>query len=731
MIKKSALTLCSMGVFLLAACGDDSGGGAALCDDGTKNGTETDVAGGGGLCVPCLNGSACLENDDCESGICRDNVCTEPQCDDGLLDGSETDVDCGGGVCDPCALGMTCLVPGDCESSSCVEGLCVAADCSDGQMNGDETDADCGGPDCAACTDGQGCAEGSDCASGVCDEGVCQAPRCGDGVVNGEDDCDDGGESAACNADCTLAECGDGYVNSLAGEACDEGAQNGAVMLGGCSEQCQPTSKYELVMSMDAAGTVTDGSWSDAYERVVTNMEDCVLRFDNRIATARHIEYDSDRITFDFQPLHAWYNGWDAYAYIDLVPGTRAGIGASYRRGHAGNVWMHDRDQHGEMSWNAMDVSLYCKRQSAYSHVASFDAAGTATDGSWTDLYDMVTQRGARCKVRYDNRISLAPHVEYTQSSISFDFLGLQGHHDTSDAYAYINVINNTRAGLGSSYRSGLYDTVWEKDRAQFSETSWQPMAVDVFCKDVFTEQFEIDADGVMTQGSWAGLQAAVVDEMRDCRLQYDDRVSDLGYVEYSVSRLEFSLMNLHAWFDDSDAYAAVRLTAGVQAQLTGNYHRGNYSDIWKKAADQHAWYAGGPTIPVTIHCEPQTNYHHALTLDGDGNVTEGAWSDFYDTLMDPTGVFLCRTRQDGRIMMPGLIEHGSANDSPIYLDMQGLAAYHDSWEAYATVVLSQGSPSGLSASYRRGHADVVWERDRQQHSLGSMQPHPVEVFCQ
>jgi hypothetical protein len=47
-------------------------------------------------------------------------------------------------------------------------------------------------------------------------------PVCGDGLVEGMEDCDDGGESATCDSDCTPFECGDETVNATAGEECDE-----------------------------------------------------------------------------------------------------------------------------------------------------------------------------------------------------------------------------------------------------------------------------------------------------------------------------------------------------------------------------------------------------------------------------------------------------------------------------------------------------------------------------
>lgn len=47
-------------------------------------------------------------------------------------------------------------------------------------------------------------------------------PHCGNGNVDNGEDCDDAGESATCDVDCTLAICGDGQLNLSAGESCDE-----------------------------------------------------------------------------------------------------------------------------------------------------------------------------------------------------------------------------------------------------------------------------------------------------------------------------------------------------------------------------------------------------------------------------------------------------------------------------------------------------------------------------
>jgi len=64
---------------------------------------------------------------------------------------------------------------------------------------------------------------------------------CGNGIVEEGEDCDGdgnstGGETATCNIDCTLSSCGDGILNSTAGEQCDDG---GNIDSDGCSANCQ------------------------------------------------------------------------------------------------------------------------------------------------------------------------------------------------------------------------------------------------------------------------------------------------------------------------------------------------------------------------------------------------------------------------------------------------------------------------------------------------------------
>ena len=122
----------------------------ASCNDGTQNGSETDVDCGGS-CPDCATGKDCKENADCKSQVCTNLIC-QPSCIDTVKNAAETDVDCGGPTCGPCADGKDCSTANDCVSQVCTALKCAAPTCTDGKKNGAETAVDCGGPVCPACT---------------------------------------------------------------------------------------------------------------------------------------------------------------------------------------------------------------------------------------------------------------------------------------------------------------------------------------------------------------------------------------------------------------------------------------------------------------------------------------------------------------------------------------------------------------------------------------------------
>jgi cysteine-rich repeat protein len=85
---------------------------------------------------------------------------------------------------------------------------------------------------------------------------------CGDGIVNttAGEECDDGGESATCNYNCTPHAYGDGIVNTTAGEECDDGnTQDGD----GCDSEGQwEGDSYENDNSAAAAThVITSANW--------------------------------------------------------------------------------------------------------------------------------------------------------------------------------------------------------------------------------------------------------------------------------------------------------------------------------------------------------------------------------------------------------------------------------------------------------------------------------------
>jgi hypothetical protein len=122
------------------------------CKNGVKDTVWNETAiDCGGLCDPCRVGIACESDADCFEHICGSNKkCTAPECDDGIKNGSETDVDCGAPSCPPCDNDRKCHAHDDCDSGVCAHGTCQPPSCSDGVQNGREIDIDCGRP-CPPC----------------------------------------------------------------------------------------------------------------------------------------------------------------------------------------------------------------------------------------------------------------------------------------------------------------------------------------------------------------------------------------------------------------------------------------------------------------------------------------------------------------------------------------------------------------------------------------------------
>jgi hypothetical protein len=145
--------------------------------------------------------------------------------------------------------------------------------CGDGVVEGDE-ECDDGGasPTCSAdctvmqvfCGDGLVNVAGEECDDGgesmICDFD-CTTVVCGDGLVNmaAGEDCDDAGESMTCNVNCSSSSCGDGITNVTAGESCDGVGESAS-----CDDDCTLAMCGDGLVNMTANEGCDDGGESVA-----------------------------------------------------------------------------------------------------------------------------------------------------------------------------------------------------------------------------------------------------------------------------------------------------------------------------------------------------------------------------------------------------------------------------------------------------------------------------------
>jgi hypothetical protein len=166
-------------------------------------------------------------------------------CDNGVKDGGETDVDCGGG-CHQCTVFKTCAKAGDCLGGGC-NGLSkqCGPSCTDLQKDQTETDVDCGG-NCSLtgnkCQIGKKCAQANDCFSGFCADGVCCFSGCGGQCAACSVAASHQGTDGTCSAMASdLDECGGAFVCSGVGgfcESCSDKKKNGAETDVDCGGPC-------------------------------------------------------------------------------------------------------------------------------------------------------------------------------------------------------------------------------------------------------------------------------------------------------------------------------------------------------------------------------------------------------------------------------------------------------------------------------------------------------------
>ncbi|MDH5717608.1 MAG: hypothetical protein OEZ22_08205 [Spirochaetia bacterium] len=188
-----------------------------------------------------------------------DADCTMPWCGDGHLNetirnvlstnGLETHLD--GEQCDPDVYDIKVdIYTGQVTINYKAEGVddsedcnynCTPAMCKDSIINhasgetcddsndilGDGCDADCVAEECGngvhQVQNAEQCDDGSNTDGDGCENDctITKPASCGDGVVDAGEACDGSGQTFNCNANCTVASCGDGYINVNRGEACE------------------------------------------------------------------------------------------------------------------------------------------------------------------------------------------------------------------------------------------------------------------------------------------------------------------------------------------------------------------------------------------------------------------------------------------------------------------------------------------------------------------------------
>ncbi len=104
---------------------------AAICKNGTKDRSETDVDCGGSCGATCVLQKACENDGDCTTGYCEGGACDQldPMCSSGTQSPGETGPDCGGDVCEACVATAGADSPGCLERTDCDTGLCRGGQC--------------------------------------------------------------------------------------------------------------------------------------------------------------------------------------------------------------------------------------------------------------------------------------------------------------------------------------------------------------------------------------------------------------------------------------------------------------------------------------------------------------------------------------------------------------------------------------------------------------------------
>lgn len=217
-------------------------------------------------------------NSDTEPNTCRTD-CTLPRCGDEVVDDADPNLE----ACDEGVIVNTPTCDRDCS----------LPECGDGLLNPHHFIPDTGQVE--QCDDGMNPMSGnSDQRANAC-RTTCLLSYCGDKVMDTGEECDggDGSEpfvprgAAAidvdnCDADCTEAVCGDGYLNTaniVNGEnwveQCDDGASNSNTDADACRENCLMAYCGDGVEDASEACDDGENADNDPIDGIAANTSDC------------------------------------------------------------------------------------------------------------------------------------------------------------------------------------------------------------------------------------------------------------------------------------------------------------------------------------------------------------------------------------------------------------------------------------------------------------------------
>ena len=197
----------------------------------------------------------CAVDSDCRSGSCSQGICRlPPTCDDGIKNGDESDVDCGGG-CPPCSVNLGCRGAQHCAGSvepgawsecrgfsgacdetgvrsrtvrgpSCDDGVCAIADTMETEVCTRTTaGVSCGADETGSWSVCGGFAHTCD-TSGVrvreLTSYTCSGGTCGRNVVSESQDCTRATDGEFCVPKCgqSLGKCSGGTCAKQPGKNC-------------------------------------------------------------------------------------------------------------------------------------------------------------------------------------------------------------------------------------------------------------------------------------------------------------------------------------------------------------------------------------------------------------------------------------------------------------------------------------------------------------------------------